>query len=105
MDRAHLFEITRNGSSGQLSPDRRGHSIEELRGAAPRHHAATRRCNPRRGGSLHGANGDRDRWSSSYLVPIAIVFYSAMIAMIVSASAFAYRSLVPAPEGTAAEFA
>lgn len=40
-----------------------------------------------------------------YLVPTAIVFYSAMIAMIVSASAFAYRSLVPAPEGTAAEFA
>jgi hypothetical protein len=40
-----------------------------------------------------------------YLVPIAIVFYAAMIAMIVSASAFAYRSLVPAPEGTAAEFA
>ena len=40
-----------------------------------------------------------------FLVPIAIVFYSAMIAMIVSASAFAYRSLVPAPEGTAAEFA
>ena len=39
------------------------------------------------------------------LVPIAIVFYAAMIAMIVSASAFAYRSLVPAPEGTAAEFA
>jgi hypothetical protein len=40
-----------------------------------------------------------------FLVPIAIVFYAAMIAMIVSASAFAYRSLVPAPEGTAAEFA
>jgi hypothetical protein len=39
------------------------------------------------------------------LVPIAIVFYAATIAMIVSASAFAYRSLVPAPEGTAAEFA
>jgi hypothetical protein len=39
------------------------------------------------------------------LVPIAIVFYAAMISMIVSASAFAYRSLVPAPEGTAAEFA
>lgn len=39
------------------------------------------------------------------LVPIYIVFYAAMIAMIVSASAFAYRSLVPAPEGTAAEFA
>jgi len=39
------------------------------------------------------------------LIPIAILFYSAMIAMIVSASAFAYRSLVPAPEGTAAEFA
>ena len=40
-----------------------------------------------------------------FLVPIAIVFYAAMMAMIVSASAFAYRSLVPAPEGTAAEFA
>ena len=40
-----------------------------------------------------------------FLVPIAIVFYAALIAMIVSASAFAYRSLVPAPEGTAAEFA
>jgi hypothetical protein len=39
------------------------------------------------------------------LIPIAIVFYSAMIAMVVSASTFAYRSLVPAPEGTAAEFA
>ncbi len=39
------------------------------------------------------------------LIPIAIVFYSAMIAMVVSASAFAYRSLVPAPEGMAAEFA
>ena len=39
------------------------------------------------------------------LVPVAIVFYAATIAMIVSASAFAYRSLVPAPEGTAAEFA
>ena len=39
------------------------------------------------------------------LVPIAIVFYAAFIALIVSASAFAYRSLVPAPEGTAAEFA
>ena len=39
------------------------------------------------------------------LIPIAIVFYSAMIAMVVSASAFAYRSLVPAPEGAAAEFA
>jgi hypothetical protein len=40
-----------------------------------------------------------------FLVPIAIVFYAVMIALIVSASAFAYRSLVPAPEGTAAEFA
>jgi hypothetical protein len=39
------------------------------------------------------------------LLPIAAVFYAAMIAMIVSASAFAYRSLVPAPEGTAEEFA
>jgi hypothetical protein len=39
------------------------------------------------------------------LLPIAIIFYAAMIAMIVSASAFAYRSLVPAPEGTAEEFA
>jgi hypothetical protein len=39
------------------------------------------------------------------LVPLAIVFYAATIALIVSASAFAYRSLVPAPEGTAAEFA
>jgi len=40
-----------------------------------------------------------------FLIPIAILFYAAMIAMVVSASAFAYRSLVPAPEGTAAEFA
>ena len=40
-----------------------------------------------------------------FLLPIAILFYSAMIAMVVSASAFAYRSLVPAPEGAAAEFA
>jgi hypothetical protein len=39
------------------------------------------------------------------LIPIAIIFYAAMIAMIVSASAFAYRSLVPAPEGAAQEFA
>lgn len=39
------------------------------------------------------------------LVPIAIIFYAAMIALVVSASAFAYRALVPAPEGTAAEFA
>jgi hypothetical protein len=39
------------------------------------------------------------------LIPIAIVFYAAIIALVVSASAFAYRSLVPAPEGTAAEFA
>lgn len=39
------------------------------------------------------------------LIPIAILFYAAMIAMVVSASAFAYRSLVPAPEGAAAEFA
>jgi hypothetical protein len=36
---------------------------------------------------------------------LAIASYAAMIAMIVSASAFAYRSLVPAAEGTAAEFA
>lgn len=39
------------------------------------------------------------------LVPVYIVFYAATIALIISASAFAYRSLVPAPEGTAAEFA
>lgn len=39
------------------------------------------------------------------ILPIAILFYAAIIAMVVSASAFAYRSLVPAPEGAAAEFA
>jgi hypothetical protein len=39
------------------------------------------------------------------LIPIGVIFYAAMVAMIVSASAYAYRALVPAPEGTAAEFA
>jgi hypothetical protein len=39
------------------------------------------------------------------LIPVAVVFYAVMIGMVVSASAYAYRALVPAPEGTAAEFA
>ena len=39
------------------------------------------------------------------LAPLGIVFYAAFIGLIISASAFAYRSLVPAAEGTAAEFA
>jgi hypothetical protein len=39
------------------------------------------------------------------LMVLGLSWAAAMIAMIVSASAFEYRSLVPAPEGTAAEFA
>ena len=39
------------------------------------------------------------------LAPVGIVFYVAFIGLVISASAFAYRSLVPAAEGTAAEFA
>ena len=39
------------------------------------------------------------------LTVLVLSWAAAMIAMMVSASAFAYRSLVLAPEGTAAEFA
>lgn len=39
------------------------------------------------------------------LLVIGIVFNAAFISMLTSASAFAYRALVPAPEGTATEFA
>ena len=40
-----------------------------------------------------------------FLAPIAAIFYAAFIGLITSASAFAYRSLVPAAEGTAEAFA
>ena len=39
------------------------------------------------------------------LIPVILLFYAAYTALIIGASAFAYRSLVPAAEGTAAEFA
>jgi hypothetical protein len=39
------------------------------------------------------------------LLVVGTLFNAALISLLTSASAFAYRSLVPAAEGTAAEFA
>ena len=40
-----------------------------------------------------------------FLAPVAIVLYAVVIGLLISASSFAYRALVPATEGVAAEFA